>query len=750
MDPTNPFFYLVAWPLLSAGCTFIGAPLAMRALAALPSRGELLAKPIGWFAFALAGWAILHTGLVENQRGFNAGLGWVLVLGAGLWLARSPALRNYWKSHWRGLLAAELMFLAAFWAYLVLRAHSPGVFGTESPANFAILNTAMRSDAFPPADAWLAGQHLVYYYFGHAAAALAATAAGIPRLLAFDLALANLFGLAVLGAFALGRELCALLPRVSGRVAALGGAGAVLLSLLGGNLSALAYWSGRAEDDPFFYRGLSWNATRIIRNVEGGGLPPCGDPAVRDCPITEVPVFTFLLGDLHAHALSLPLVLLAATASIAWWRGFSGARRPAAAAAVLSGAAAGLALVTNSWDFPLALALGPIAGLAANLTRARPDWARYARHVALAGIAALACASPQLLFYEPLNLGPAPAPLRSQLGPFLLMWGLPLAGFLAWRTWSDCARRGPSGALPVLALVLLAGICELVLAAGALVLAGGAALLAVRAMLDCGAGDRAGQFPLCALSAAALLLIAVPEVVILADGYSPPYVRMNTMFKLGFAAWVLFGAALPAMLISGWGELAAAGRGTPLAAWRWASAALLAGLLAVSLAYSVNAATARVRDAGPPSLNALRSMQALRPDDVAAANWAAANLPADAVIMEACCRAYSDANRIANWTGIPSLIGWLGHGFLSYRSQYAGFADRAATVDALYRGLDDPRVAEPLAANRVTHVVLGQLERDLHRAVDPDPAGPLRPVFSAPGGTLTIYALPRPGPAPGA
>ena len=344
MDPINPFFYLVAWPLLSAGCTFIGAPLVMHALRALPSRGEMLAKPVGWFAYAFAGWAILHTGLVENQRGFDAGLGWAMVLLAAAWLLGSPSLRQFWKSRWRGVLTAELLFLAAFWGYLALRAHVPGVQATEAPANFALLNTAMRSDTYPPADAWLAGQHLVYYYFGHAAAALAATAAGIPRLLAFDLALANLFGLAVLGAFALGRELCALLPQISARLASAGGAAAVLLTLLSGNLAALAYWSGRVADDPFFYQGLSWNATRIIRNVEGGGLPPCHDPAVRDCPITEIPVFTFLLGDLHAHALGLPLVLLAAIAAIAWWRGFSGEARPGPAAAVFSGGVAGLAL----------------------------------------------------------------------------------------------------------------------------------------------------------------------------------------------------------------------------------------------------------------------------------------------------------------------------------------------------------------------------------------------------------------------
>ena len=745
MDPTNPFFYLVAWPLLSAACTFIGVPLAQRALAALPSRGVFLAKPIGWFTYTFIGWALLHTALVENQRGFATGLGWGLVVLTGLWAARSPSLRTYWRKHWRGLLAAEAIFLAAFWGYLLLRANGPGVFATESPANFALLNTAMRSENFPPADAWLAGQRLVYYYFGHASAGLAATAAGIPRLLAFDVALANIFGLAVLAAFALGRDLCAGIAGVSARLANAGGGGAVLLALLSGNLAALAYWSGRAEDDPFFYQGLSWNATRIIRRVDGGGLPSCHDPSVRDCPITEIPVFTFLLGDLHAHALALPLVLLAGVGALAWWRSWSNGASPHPATAIFSGAVAGLALATNSWDFPVAMALGPVTGLAANLAGERPRWRRFAGHLGLAIATAIVFAAPQLLNYEPLNLGPALAPVRSQLGPYLLMWGLPLAGFFIWRTWSDCARLGPAGAIPTGTVLVLAGAAEILLSAGALALAGGGLILALGAMVGSARCSRSDQFPICVLAAAALALIAIPEFVIVADGYAPPYVRMNTMFKFGFAAWVIFGAAIPAMLVVGWRSLDLAGADAAIRVWRWVSGIALVGLLLVSLGYSANATAGRLRDGGDPSLNALRSMQGPHPDEVAAANWAAANLPSDAVLLEACCRAYSDASRIANWTGIPTLIGWLGHGFLSYRSQYPQFAARADRVNALYRDLDDPAIAPELRSSGITHVILGQLERDLHRAVDPHPQGSLLPVFTAPRGTLTIYAVPRPG-----
>ena len=112
--------------------------------------------------------------------------------------------------------------------------------------------------------------------------------------------------------------------------------------------------------------------------------------------------------------------------------------------------------------------------------------------------------------------------------------------------------------------------------------------------------------------------------------------------------------------------------------------------------------------------------------------------------MEACCKPYSNAARIANWTGVPTVLGWLGHGFLTYRVDYPQFADRQQLIENSFRQLDRPATAETLRRAGVTHVVLGQLERQLHQAVDPDPLGGLIPVYTAPGGTLTIYAIPRP------
>ena len=741
-----PVYYLLAWPLLGLACSFVGLPLAHRALGSLPSGGIFLAKSTGWFLFAFCSYALLHSGWLTNGRFFASSLGWGIVLIALVVWANSPGLRGYLRRYWRSALSAEIIYLLALWAFLVFRANIPGVVGTEAPANFGLLNSAMRSESFPPADVWLAGYDLSYYFFGHAAAAWGSLAAGIPRLLAFDLALAHVFALSLLGAYSLGRDLTGLAAAARSWAAAIGGIGAVAGVLFVGNLAGLAYLGGQAQNDPYFYNGLSWNATRIIRNVEGGGLPACGDPAVRDCPITEFPAFTFLLGDLHAHALALPLVLMAAAAAACWYIAWRHEKnRPSLWTAAFGGAVAGLLLVTNSWDFPGGLLLGPAAGILALLASRRfAGTARFGLHLAIALLAALAVALPQLLSFQPLNLGLALAPIRSQLGPFLLMWGLPLAIIAVWHLWNGLARHGYRGLIPVGLLIVLAAGGEALFTAGALILLLGTMLLTLREM-GIAASDRSSdRAAVAGLAAFALLLLVIPEVLIVDDGHPAPYQRMNTMFKLGFSAWILLAACAPAMLIGSWRELAGEQVTRAVVPARVGASLIILGLLSIGLFYTADGFSARLADQGEPSLNALRSAADFLPDDVAAANWAADNLPADSVLMEACCKPYSNAARIANWTGVPTVLGWLGHGFLTYRVDYPQFADRQQLIENSFRQLDRPATAETLRRAGVTHVVLGQLERQLHQAVDPDPLGGLIPVYTAPGGTLTIYAIPRP------
>ena len=64
-------------------------------------------------------------------------------------------------------LAGELVFLAAFAGWALLRQFAPDVWNTEKPMDMAFVNAVNRSESFPPHDPWLAGENVNYYYYGH-------------------------------------------------------------------------------------------------------------------------------------------------------------------------------------------------------------------------------------------------------------------------------------------------------------------------------------------------------------------------------------------------------------------------------------------------------------------------------------------------------------------------------------------------------------------------------------------------------
>ena len=433
----------------------------------------------------------------------------------------------------------------------------------------------------------------------------------------------------------------------------------------------------------------------------------------------------------------MPLVLLAVAGAIGWYLAWRTTDvLPKLKLAVFSGAIAGLLLATNSWDFPPGLLIGPSAGALAatgqrNFRRARQLPAYVAIVLLTAGLVAL----PQLLFYQSLELGLAPSPNRSQLGPFLLMWGLPLAAFFAWRTAASVAHHGRWGFIPLAAVSIAALFSEALWQVGVLVMLTGAIVMALPVLIDPGRDLR--RVVLAGLAIYGLLLLLGPELLIVADGYGAPYIRMNTIFKTGFHAWTVLALIAPVAAIAAHHELQSGSSGA-LARRVTASAValVLAGLLAIGLGYTVNAATARLAERSNPSLNALRTMKNSLPDDVAAADWAAATLPHDAALLEACCRAYSHSARIANWTGIPTLLGWQRHGFLSYRSDYPKYHARGERIDALFKQLDSPNIGQRLHAEGISHVVVGQLERNDHQAVDPAPNGPVAAGVCGPGRQL--------------
>jgi YYY domain-containing protein len=747
------------WWLIISGLGLAALPLSTLIFRHLPLAGYAFARTSGLLLSGWLAWLLAMAGGVPFGRGSML-LAAVMLLLIGLLLRRPqrphrpPAGEG--GAMLRGILGFELLFVLALCLGVWLRWHGavgPAIYGTEKPMELVFLSGILRSPSFPPLDPWFGGYAINYYYLGYVLIAGLQALSGTSLGTAFNLGTATVFALTAQMLAGLVISLAGLarreragstaLPRGLGSTALL----AILLVLIAGNqMGALQLLLGSGEA-----RALSGSqmlaalgerlhgAETIQVSAPAGvaGVPASITPAgqqsfdwfspsravfddvatgsgqfERRYVITEFPFFSFYLGDLHPHVLTLPFSLLALALALAATAAPSESRRPWLARLAITGIVLGCLYAINSWDAPIYALLFAGATL---LGRRRLPAA--AGEVLLAGLIAGMAVLPFLLSFVP-PAGPgvgngnlpflrtfAPAPSRTSLYGFLLIFGLFVVVLLAY-AWSIQPQAGR----------LIAGISLAALIGGGLI---GFPLLALLP-LSLGLARQswhhkeqpAQAFALWSIAVGALIIFAA-DTLYVRDHQEATMPRMITVFKFYYQAWLLWGiiAAFAA------GELLRRARRRPHMLL-WAGPALL--LLAGSLAYP-----AATLSRGEPWRPAERTLDGLaylwreHPAEAAAMGWLAANARPDALLLTAFCNCdYDQIGRVAAVTGQPTMLGWLdGHETL-WRSgaaaQLAEIRRREAIIPKLYTSNDLEWTRRMLAQYSIGYVYIGPTERRLH------------------------------------
>jgi YYY domain-containing protein len=692
------------------------APLAGLLLARLPGAGLGLGKVLGVLLVTWLIWLGGSSTLVPYGSG--SAVMWIaLVCALGLlawvggWEGRRALARGEprgWlaRRRWRRLAArvpepdplrkrlfwgAELVFLVAFAGMALLVAYSPDVWNTEKPMDMAFLNAANRADTFPPADPWLAGADLNYYYLGHLAMAVPVKLAGVAPDHGYNLAIATLFALSAAAVFTVGGTMWAAARGPRGAVR--GGLGAVGLVLLAGNLEGARLLI--AEGGPL--REYDWfAASRVIEHA-----------------ITEFPWFSFLLADLHAHVLALPFTLLAL--AFALQVVLAGPRLAGFRRTTLEAAAAGLTIgflyAVNSWSYPVVagvMALAVLAWLAdPRSVSQRPAAVRWLLVVLAASV----------LLVLPFHLSFAPSAhgigvvhggrdfegwLRNEV---LLYGGLAVFVALAYVGRLLATRRPLRNAVWIgVAGLFVGSLLAAVHYAHVGVLAV-ALLIAVQSLLA--ARVPPAQRVTWLLVAAGILCLLGPELFYVRDEFDhSDLYRMNTIFKLGYQAWLFLGLA-------GIGALAWRREWLPRRSARWAFGLVAIAAVAAAAVYPVAGTYAR-KDGftRAPTLDGLGWLRDRAPGDVGAIAWLNDNAPSGSVVLETVGADYSAFGhaRISTFTGLPAVLGWPGH----ERQWGHRIGTREQDVARAYETPSTVEAAGLLRRYRVRYVVVGQLERTDH------------------------------------
>jgi len=327
---------VAVWWFASTLIGLAAFPAAWRLFSRLPDRGYGLSRALGLLVSGYVLWMGASIGVLSID--FSSALACVIVLiaisaaaGAGHW----AEIIEWMRENLGTLFAMEVVFLGAFALWSFVRANNPDIVATEKPMELAFLNAILRSKTFPPADPWLSGHAISYYYFGYVMLAFLTRLTGVVAGVAFNLGNALWFALTALGSYSLIYNLLAKRTRKARLALAMLGP---LFLLLAGNLEGMlevmharqvgwtqapdgtmssSFWPELDVDnlvDPPMIGEPTWRperyywwfqASRVVRDVNLAGNP------LGIQPIDEFPFFSFLLADNHPHLLALPFVLLA-------------------------------------------------------------------------------------------------------------------------------------------------------------------------------------------------------------------------------------------------------------------------------------------------------------------------------------------------------------------------------------------------------------------------------------------------------
>lgn len=734
---------VIGWLTVFLVLLVAGLPLAAFLCPRLSDRGASIALPLSlaviglcvfWFGQVSFGWLAYASGFLVL----------VILTGLARYSDRSIAIEL------RPVIETVIVFTLAFGFLIAIRAVDPAIHpgAGEKFLDYGLLRTLLRSPSLPPEDFWFAGESVRYYYTGHMLSAmLTELTFTLPRF-AYNLALAGFYAMLVTAVYGMAGSLADSIG--TNRVTA-GAFGAFfvgfasnletalrglkwLLESLHPGLSAVFGLSGVGQiPNPFDY----WDASRVIRDPLKGAAP-------YDIP-TEFPLFSWLNGDLHAHMMSTPFLLLMVTLCFSYYRTPAAERNRRRLLLGIVAVLGGLIASINTWSFPtvfgllwLTLVFSPtdLSSLLPEPVRNSDpesngpignELRRLLGAFAIVGAFSLISILSVLPFFLTAVSGRTLAlvPHRSSLlelftvtGGFLLVF-VPIVFGQARRSLDQRTFRN------ALLLVLAVGLLALWLQQAAMFLMGPLVLVswllvrlkAVRESETDMMGSVGFQFVL--LLAGAVLALLV-EFFYLKEKAGPG--RFNTVFKTHMQIWVLWSPAAGCMVSSLVRAHSPVGLGDRLLSSRWFDArrflptggqlfvllivlsTSMYGSLALTTHFTSEHGYSHLKD---PTLDGTAYVSEHHPYEATAIQWLDNRSGQPVIAAAPGVQIYQWANPVSSLTGLPTIAGWTHE--IGYRNQSV-YNSRVSDVETLFEGPTD-RTVRMLKKYDVRYIYVGPTER---------------------------------------
>ncbi len=762
MNLTDVTFIIQWWLLLLLiGTAFL--PITVTLFSSFFDRGYIFAKILG---IAILSYGVFLVGIVKIFPFNQTTIYGLLILFTLIIFFTTTYFRHIdsVKQHWKIYLFEEILFLAGivFWSYI--RSFQPDIHGLEKYMDYGFVNSILRSSYFPPADMWFTPFSINYYYFGHLVTAVLTKASMIPSNITYNLMLATIFAFTFTCSFSIGANLVNLLksrqrtdpsrktPTTTSQMVKTKDRREVVQVIFSGLLTAfLISFAGNLHTVYTFFRpyvnespvpfwqlplaleafpNAYWypNATRFIHNT-----------------IHEFPIYSFVVSDLHGHVLDIPFVLLTMAILLSlitksqitnhkqtqnsnaqnvkrfefrYWNLFGNWKLEIGNLLLISFLLA-IMYMTNAWDGLIYFLLSIVVIMYLQ----KKQYFNILLCITFICIGSILFSLPFSLHFKPFvsGIGVLCAPefltKIEKIGPFLFEE-------------NHCQHS------PIWQLVILHGFFYFW--AISFIIFIFKKLDPKRYTLN------ASDIFVLILILLSTLLIIIPEFIYAKDIY-PAHYRANTMFKLGYQAFIMLsiccGYIIPRLFLNLKQEFQNYWQVTHLPiydkshpsveninifAWfiniflitvkkynMLTIGYLLFAMLLLFLVflYPYFAITSYYGNLKTYySLDGTAYLKKLYPTDFDAISWINKNIQGQPILLEAQGDSYTDYARVSTNTGLPTILGWTVHEWL-WRGTYDIPAPRITEIQTLYETQNMELARQLVKKYNISLIFIGDLER---------------------------------------
>lgn len=683
------------WWLLALFMGMVAMPLTGRLFEGFEDKGWLFSKVLAIAVTGFLTWFLVALEILSFTAAVCIGVSvaCAVVCAVVFHIQLKKDIECYPTGKIRLIIREELLFFGIFLMWTYLAGFRPQAYGTEKFMDYGFMEAMMRSTTLPARDLWYSEGTINYYYGGQYFAVFLTKLTGSRVEVTYNLMRTFVAAFAFVFPFSIVRQMMKdrLYGRMEGRkkyLPSVAGVTAGVAVSIAGNVHYIVYrcvipmiqkLKGVEETESYWFP----DATRYI------GYNPVNES---DKTIHEFPCYSFVLGDLHAHVVNVMFVIFLVGLLYAWMKMIRKRgpepekqdprdfwlRQLLMPHIILAAVLLGMFQWTNYWDFVIYFVVTGGVLLFVNIIRFEGKTVRILAVTAVQAVEIIAVSYlvilPFTLKFDTMVQGVALAQHHSLWYQLVILWGLPV----------------------ILTVLLIISILMEKLK-------GMKKKSLYRLMEAVSIPDLfAIIMGLCAIG-----LIVIPELVYVRDIYENGNARANTMFKLTYQAYILFGMTM------GYGiyRLIAVSKQK---IFRILSGAGLVVLI-WTVGYFGNAVHSWFGEVWDPSqyqgLDATTFLESDFPQDAAAIRWLKENIEGAPVVLEANGDSYTGYERVSASTGLPTVLGWYVHEWL-WRNDVPDLNEKSADIETIYTSADEETVKELIRRYDISYIFVGGQEQE--------------------------------------